>query len=108
VDRIRATVRSTERCKARKAGTQHRYIQLCLLVRKCPRQDSNLRTRLRRPVPNAHPSFPSALQSQIRCLQPPLASLVDPSSSHEPLHGVIDDRQPQLSETWLSQGVHEE
>jgi hypothetical protein len=53
---------------------------------RCPRQDSNLRTRLRRPVPNAHPDFPRTLQSQVHCLQPPLLALVDGSSFHEPLH----------------------
>src|SRR3954469_20634051 len=57
----------------------------------CPRQDSNLRTRLRRPVPNAHPAFSSTLQSQIHCLQPPRLALVDARSSHEPLHPPVHE-----------------
>jgi hypothetical protein len=52
----------------------------------CVCLDSNVRTRLRRPVPNARPGFSSTLQSQIHCLQSPQAALVAPTSLHEPLH----------------------
>jgi hypothetical protein len=70
------------------AGTSSLYASLPPAVSPAAfaRQESKLGTRLRRPVLTAHLGFPSTLQSHIQRLQPPRVALVDPGSSHEPLH----------------------
>jgi hypothetical protein len=75
-----------ERCETGKAlSRRHHKSYICRSVRR-PRQDSNLGTRLRRRVPNAHPGFLSTLQSQGPCLWRLLVSLVDGGSLHEAHH----------------------